>query len=340
MRQYLVPFLSGIPLLFGSFSSSPTYQLQSYGINGAASNSSTSPTYDLEGETGQVQSVPASSPTYKGLSGSLQAQQADVPPAPTLSNGSGTYYNKLGLIINVGGNASDATYSVAVSSNGFTTTNYVQASGALGTTPFFQNYTAWGGVSGTTIVGLASGTSYEVEVSAMEGQFTNSAYGPYASSTTASPSVSFSITPTTLTLPALLTGAVETGATMSSTFATNGNYGGNIYVSDSNAGLKSLSRSYTIASIAGNLSSLTHGYGLQGVTATQTSGGPMSISATYNGTVNVVGALTTTPQILFTTSAAVTGGSATSRLLAKAASTDSAATDYTDTLTFIAAASF
>jgi hypothetical protein len=101
-----------------------------------------------------------------------------------------------------------------------------------------------------------------------------------------------------------------------------------------------VSHAATIASTSTNLTTATHGYGLQGLTATQTSGGPLTISSPFNGTANNVGALTTTPHILFSSGAAITGGSATAALLAKASSTDPAANDYSDTLTFIAAASF
>jgi hypothetical protein len=340
MRHYLGPLLSGLPFLFAAFSSSTSYQLQNYGINGAASNSSASTTYQLETATGQVQSIPSNSTSYNGLSGSIQAQQSNVPPAPTLSNGNNTYFNKLGLIINTGGNPSDTTYAVAISSNNFSSTSYVQADGTLGATPLFQTYTQWGGASGSTIVGLSASTAYEVKVSAMQGTFTNSAYGPFASATTASPSLTFSITPNTVTIPSLLSGTVQTGPTMTTALSTNASFGGSIYISDSNAGLRSVSHAATIASTSTNLTTATHGYGLQGLTATQTSGGPLTISSPFNGTANNVGALTTTPHILFSSGAAITGGSATAALLAKASSTDPAANDYSDTLTFIAAASF
>jgi hypothetical protein len=342
--MYTMKSLGGLlaigPLLFAAFSSSTSYQLQSYGINGAASNSASSTTYKLESSTGQVQSVSSSSATYTDKSGSIQAQQSSVPPAPTLSNGSGTYYNKLGLIISTGSNPSDATYAVAISNNSFTTTFYVQADGSLNSTPLFQTYTQWGGATGTTIIGLTNATTYQVKVSAMQGKFTQSAYGPVASSATASPSISFSVTPNTLTLPNLLSGTVVASSSITSTFATNASYGGSIYVADSNAGLKSISRSNTIASASATLSAAAHGYGLRGTGETQTSGGPLSLLSPFNGATGVVGALSTTPQAVFSSTSPTVGGSTTAVLQAKASSTDPAAADYVDTLTFTAAASF
>ncbi len=340
MRRELGIVLSTAGLLFATFSSSTSYQLQSYGINGAASNSAASSTYQLESSTGQLQSISSTSSSYAANSGSIQAQQASVPPAPTLSNGSGTYYNKLGLVINTGVNASDTTFAVAISPNSFTTTYYVQADGSLNTTPLFQTYSAWGSAGGTTIVGLTTRTTYEVKVSAMQGKFTNSAYGPFASSTTASPNITFSISPSSLTLPNLLNGTVVTGSTITASLATNANYGGNVYVSDTFGGLNDASHGYTLSSASGNLSSLSHGYGLQATGESQSSGGPLGAVSPYNVSSNNVGALSTTPQALFSSTAPITGGSGTAALLAKASSTDPSATDYKDVLTFIAAASF
>lgn len=332
--------MAGITVLLAAFSSSPTYQLQSYGINGAATNTSSSPTYKLEGSSGQLQSVTTSSPTYSVKSGSIEAQQASVPTAPTLNNGGGTFYNKLGLIINTGGNESDATYVVATSTDSFATTQYVQADGSIGPSAVFQTYTQWGGAGGTTITGLAISTTYQVKVSAMQGIFTQSAFGPSASSTTSSPSITFSVTPNSITLPTLLGGTVVTSSNITTTFATNASYGGNIYVFDTNTGLTSASQSTTITSATADLGVATRGYGARGTSVSQSSGGPLGITSPYNGAVDNVGAFFTTPRSIFGASAPIVGGSATAVFQAKSAGSDPSATDYIDTVSFIAAASF
>ena len=84
----------------------------------------------------------------------------------------------------------------------------------------------------------------------------------------------------------------------------------------------------------------SEGFGLQGATASQTSGGPFTIAAPYNGTLNNVGTETTTYVPVFSTSAPIIGGSSTLNFLAKSASSDPAAQDYQEILTFIASASF
>lgn len=340
MGNGLRGLLLGSTVLFAAFSSSPSYQLQNYGLSGAASNDAASTTYQLESSTGQIQSINTASVSYSTLAGSLQAQQANVPPAPTLSNGSGTYYNKLGLVIATGGNPSDTTFAVAVSSNNFVTTNYVQADGSLNAVPLFQTYASWGGAGGIFIIGLSSSTTYQVKVSAMQGKYTNSAYGPAASASTVSPSIVFSVSPNNLTLPNLLAGNVVTSSSITTTISTNASYGGNIYLSDNNAGLKSNVRSYTIPSATANLSLVSHGYGAQGTGVSQTSGGPLTILSPYNLLTTNVGAISTTPQAIFGTTAPIVGGIGTTVIQAKASNTDPAAGDYTDTLNFIAAASF
>ena len=332
--------LASVALLMAAFSSSPTYQLQSYGINGAATNTSSSTTYKLEGSTGQLQSVKTSSPTYSAKSGSIEVQQASVPTVPTLNNSGGTYYNKLGLIVNTGGNASDATYVVATSIDGFASTQYVQADGSLGPTAVFQTYTQWGGAGGTTVTGLAFNTTYQVKAFAMQGVFTQSAYSPVASSSTSSPSITFSVSPNSITLPSLLAGAIVTGSNIATTFATNAGYGGNVYVFDTNTGLFSASSASTITSATADLSVATRGYGVRGISVGQTSGGPLSITSPYDGAVNNVGAFFTTPRSIFYSGTPVVGGSATAVFQAKSAGTDKSATDYADTVSFIAAASF
>lgn len=109
-------------------------------------------------------------------------QQANVPPAPAFSN-PGNYYNKLRLVIAIGNNPSDATFSVAISSDDRVTTNYVQSDHAIGTAlgnEDRQTYVLWGGGSGFDVIGLASNTTYRVKVKAMQGKFTEAGYGPEA----------------------------------------------------------------------------------------------------------------------------------------------------------------
>ncbi|HSX35786.1 MAG TPA: hypothetical protein VLH84_02520 [Patescibacteria group bacterium] len=334
--------ISTLTMLFAAFSSSSTYQLNSYSVGSGSTNSTTSPSYSVQGAAGDLSGSQSSSTSYATKSGGIEAEQANVPPAPTLSNGSGTYFNKLNFIISTGGNPTDATYSIAVSTtSNFTVTNYVQADGTLAATAVYQTYTSWGGASGTDAIGLVSSTTYWFKVDASQGKFTNSAYGPSANLATAGgPSLSFSLSPSTMNMGSLLANTVVTSpSSLSFTFSTNAANGGSIYMAGQFAGLRSTSSSnYTIQTTppSANLSAVSEGFGLQGLTASS----PLAIQTPFDGTANVVGAVLTTFQPVFSATSAVGSGTATANLLAKSSVSTPSATDYQDTLTFIAAAVF
>lgn len=324
-------------LLFAAFSSSSHYQLQSYGVGSGGTNSTSSTNHRLQASSGEATNNSTSSTNYQTKNGSISTEQANVPPAPTLSNGSSLYYNKLQLIIATGGNASDATYAVAASTNNFVSTLYVQSDGTLGTTPYFQDYNGWGGSGGTFITGLAPNTTYEAKVSAYHGKFTQSAYGPYATATTATPSITFSLSPTSQNLGSLPAGSVVIGASnINFTLTTNALYGANIYVSGQYGGLYSANVNYTIPAVSGDLSSLSVGFGLQGVSASS----PLVIDSPYNGAGNVVGTESSTLVPMFTASSPVSSGTASTNIQAKASNIVPASADYKEVLTFVAAASF
>jgi hypothetical protein len=329
-------------LLFGAFSSSPTYQLQSYGLGSGGTNEASSANYRLNASSGELGGTPSAGGTTQAGSGSTETRQANVPLAPTLSNGSNTFYNKLQVTINTSGSdAGDYTYSIAVSTNNFATTTYVQADGTLGSTAVYQSYATWGGASGSPIIGLSPNTTYKAKVNAMQGNFTNSAYGPAATAVTANPSLAFSITPSTVSLGSLLPGTVNAGSSnLSFNFATNGASGGSVYIAGANSGLRSAATNNTISSANANLSAAAEGFGVQGLTATQASGGPFTIAAPFNGTSNTVGGVNTSFRQIFTSSALLTGGTATASVKGKSSATTASASDYTETLTFIASASF
>ncbi|MGC1176674.1 MAG: hypothetical protein WA843_01270 [Candidatus Saccharimonadales bacterium] len=335
--------VASLGVLFAALSSSTNFQLNSYSVGSGSTNNSSSATYNLQASTGQINGAPSSSTTYTAKSGAIQAEQANVPTAPTLSNGGGTYFNQLNFIITTANNASDAVYSVAVSTtSNFTVTNYVQADGTLGATPVYQTYAAWGGASGTLAVGLSASTAYWFKVDAIQGKFTASAYGLSATASTVAvgPTLSFALTPSTINLgPLLANSIVASPSNISVTFATNAAHGGTVYVAGQNTGLVSASSSnynLHVTPPSGDLSSLSEGFGLKGLSASS----PLTIQSPYNGSGNVVGAIFTTFQPLFSATAAVSSGSSTATLLAKSSISTPSATDYQDTLTFVAAASY
>jgi hypothetical protein len=338
--------------LFASFSSSTHYNLNSYSVGPVGTSNSHSTTYYTQSTGGEISGNKTSSTNYTSTSGGVQTEQLAVPQAPTLSNGTSTYYNRLLITLNNNAGTStyptDTTFSIGVSTaNCFTSAcvssgavQFVQTGGGLSTSQYYQTYSAWGSTSGVTATGLTANTTYYVAVAAKQGSFTNTAYGTVASLATVPPSITFSITSSSIAIGSLLPGTVVTSGTDSFGLATNAVYGANVYIAGQYGGLYSSSKGATIPALSGNLASNTHGFGLQGVTTSQTSGGPLSIDSPYNGTSNNVGTETTSYAPIFTSSAPTFGGTMTMNAQGKSAGSDVASNDYQEILTFIAAASY
>ncbi len=337
----VVPVLVSIGVvLFAVFPSSTTYKLNSYSVGPGGTNSASSSTYRAQSNVGEQANGSSSGTTHTSNSGAIQAEQLNVPPAPTLDDGSGTYYNKLKCMLATGGNPGDTTYSVAISTDNFATTSYVQADGTINTGRVYQDYATWGGGSGFFIIGLSASTTYKVKVDAKQGLFTNTAYGAVATKATVAPTLSFSVSPNSANFTSILPGTIATSPNISFTFATNGTTGGNIFVRGSNGGFTSSSQSYTVTATSTNLSAQPQGFGIQGANPSQVSGGPLSVASPYNGTGNSVGAETTSFVQMFTSSAPISGGAATADVQVKVTIGAPAVSDYGETFTFMASASF
>jgi hypothetical protein len=345
--------LSGAMLFFAALPAGTTYKLESYGVGSGGTANSTSTSYALEAISGELSGTQMSGTTYKIGGGYIPTQLANVTAAPTLTNPA-NYYNKLKLVLDTGGNPSDTKFAIAISSDNFVTTQYVKNDNTITnslTIADYQTYTTWGGASGFLILGLKSATTYSVKVRAMQGKFTESGYSPVASLATANPTITFDLDvsasdvetspPYNLAFGDLIPGSVVTSpAKIWTDFDTNGDFGGNIYVYGANAGLRSTAVSYTITALTGDLTALTQGYGVQSASATQTSGGPMSVSSPYNGLTNNVGVEDTTIRKIYSAPAPITAGRTSLNLKAKVASLTPSSTDYTEILTIIGAASF
>lgn len=345
--------LTGIIVLFAQLPSSSNYQLNNYDYGSGGSGGSSSTNYRLNATTGEVSNVQSSSTNFSVRSGNSNEQQADVPLAPTFTN-TANYYNKLRFIINPTSNASDTLFSIAISTDNFTTTNYVQSDNTIGAArgiEDYQTYSAWGGGSGQFVTGLAHSTTYQIKVNAFQGNFTETEYGPSASAATVAPSITFDIdvastdietnTPFTTLFTSLLPSTVVTATNrVWIDLDTNAESGAKVYVGSANSGLTSASKASTIASATANLAVAASGYGAQGTTAAQGSGGPFTIVAPYNVVAQNVGILNTALREIFSSSAPISSGRASLQLMAKATATTAASDDYQDILTVIAAASF
>jgi hypothetical protein len=185
-------------------------------------------------------------------------------------------------------------------------------------------------------------------VSALQGNFTNSPFGPTASAATVTPSITFSIATDSQSVPPFSTNfgnllpATITSASdkIWAYISTNANSGAYVYVKSANSGLHSNHVSTTINSASTNLTGAGTGYGAQGVAATQSSGGPLSIISPYNVATTNVGILDSNTRVIFSSPAPISSGSGDFKLMAKAAALTPASSDYGDTLTITAAAAY
>ena len=348
IKKLLSPSM-GIFLLF-VFPASTNYQMKDYGFGGGGVSNATSSNYALDAITGEQNASQLSGATYNVGPGLLFTNQANVPGAPTFTNPS-NYYNKLKIVLDAGGNPSDTVFAIAISADAFVSdTRYVQSDNTVGSvlgTEDYRTYTSWGSGSGVLIIGLLANTTYTVKVKAMQGKFTETGYGSTASTATVGAKLTFDIDvsatdsdtgpPFATNIGSLFAGTVtDSPEKIWVDFTTNGENGGRVYVSGSNAGLTSSRAAYTISSVTGNLTALGEGFGAQGSTAT----GGLSIATAYNLSSNNVAVTDTAIREIFTASAPVTAGRGSFLLKAKSSAVTPAASDYTESLTVIASASF
>ncbi|MGA2911620.1 MAG: hypothetical protein ABSE17_03225 [Candidatus Levyibacteriota bacterium] len=339
---------------------STTYQVVDYGFGagGIATTSGASNKYMLQGIAGELEFASPSSSNYMAWPGLTYTEQPAVPSAPTFTNPS-NYYNKLHITINQGSELSDTVYAISISTDNFASNiKYVQADETVASVAVWQSYgtsggspTAWHGSDGIDIIGLTPGTTYYARIVAGRGTFTQGVPGPTVSAATVNPKLTYSLTTTRFSAPPYVVvinnidpgGAVKTSDDqITANISTNGANGGSILVSSANGALVSTSvPGNPITSATNNLDSVSQGYGAQGVSVSQSSGGPLALVSPYNTTTgNNVGILDTNKRVFASSTVPVTNGSATFVLKAKVAAGSSPATDYTDKLIILANGAF
>ncbi len=348
-HKFALPLVSLIVLVVPV---SPNFQLRQLNIGNSGGNQAESDNFQAETSFGEL-GGPMSGTSFNGGIGFGFTQMANVPPAPTLTNPN-HYYNKLHLALDDGDNPSDTLFAVAISDDSFATSRFVAPDHGLVDTlqySHYQTYGDWGGGSGFDILGLEPGTTYAVKVRAMQGNFTESGYGPAATAATEHPQLSFDIDisatdtstnpPYTLNLGTLLTNTVTTGADkIWLSLETNGESGATVYGVSQHEGLLSQSTSYKIDAVTGNLATLDEGFGLQGDSVGQASGGPLTIESPFNGSDDAIGQVPSTYVKILTSSGPLSQGRSSLLLKAKASLEAPAKSDFSELLTLVAAAGF
>src|SRR5947209_6326260 len=164
-KLHLVTLLSLFILVVPA---STNYQLKTYnlGAGGGINNSSTN--YSGNSEIGEVGGVNGTSTNYQVNPGLIYTFQAYVPGQPTLTNPGNNYYNKLHFVIDAQNNPTDTKFAIAISSDNFITTKYVQTDGSLSSSfsvaNDYQTYSQWGGAVGFNAIGLLANTAYKIKV--------------------------------------------------------------------------------------------------------------------------------------------------------------------------------
>lgn len=351
LQKTVHKFLSSSLFFLLVLPASGNYELHDFGLGAGGVGITDSSNYSLSGIAGEVSGDQGSGTTYNLGPGLQFTRQSNVPAAPTFSNPN-NFYNKLQFIIDTGGNPSDTVFAIAISTDDFVTTNFIQADGTIGATAVYQTYTDWGGGSGEYVVGLASSTTYKIKVKAVHTKYTETEYSVAATAATTAPSLAFDIDvsatdsesgpPYTVAFGSLAIGSVTTAPDkVWFDITTNAVGGGFIYVYGQGSGLTSAESGYTIPSATANLAVASEGYGTRVDSLTQSSGGPLAAVSPYTGTLDSVGVLDSTSRtILNTSSQPITNGRASFLVKAKASSLSPSASDYTDVLTVVASATF
>lgn len=211
----LLLFISNTPLSIAETLGSSTYQIENPSLDvGGETSSSTN--YTSRESIGDSNDASASSTNYKVFPGFVQHAYPGVPATPTFTNTGGTLYNALDFVVATGnGQQTDTVYAIAISSDDFATTSFIQADDTLGSSAAWQTYTAWGGGSGERVTGLSSSTTYKIKVKARYGIDTETAYSSAATAATAG-------TTLTITFVGVNSGTSLDGETTTITTTTNG----------------------------------------------------------------------------------------------------------------------
>lgn len=340
-------------LFLFAFPASTNYSLRDYEIGGGGQGNASSAQYRMEAMVGETMAGSASGTNYRSGHGLQYVNQAHVPSALTFDNPNGDF-DKLRLILDPASNPTDAVFAIAISVDDFATTRFVQDDMTIGATLGSEDYMTYaqlGGVSGTFIIGLSADTEYTVKIKAMHGGKTETGYGPTASASTALSQMSFDIDvsasdtetvpPYAFDLGDIFPGSVVTGSErIWMDVATNAANGADVYIRSQNAGLLSLAASATIASVSGDLGAVDEGFGVQGASVGQISGGPLSLVSPYDGSGDDVGPVDGTLREVLSAPAGISGGRGSVVVKAKSSVETPVESDYFETITAIAAARF
>lgn len=334
---------------------STNYQLKTFNIGTGGDVGNSSNNFSGNFQLGEQGGDNMTSTSYQINPGLIFTQQAYIPGQPTLSNTGNNMYNKLHIVISSGGNPSDTKFAIAISSDNFVTTNWIQSdtsvSSSFSATSDYQTYTQWGGATGFNVIGLTPATTYKIKVKAKEGIYTETAFSPVSAAVaTVNPTMSLSLSGTTDNFSAnLSTSAVTNTSGVTATIVTNAATGYSLLGKGANQGLKSShagNHIITSANSAGQttLSNGSEGYVLAVTSKTINNAGTAAVGAKFDATgggTSVGGDLNTAAyQEIAYANSTTSSDAYTFKERSTISGTTPASTDYTDTLTVLASGNF
>lgn len=230
LRLWAIFLIFAVPsIALAETLTSPNFKLEGPALD-SGGELSTSPSYTSRESIGAQSDGGSSSTLYNLFGGFFKGAYPGIPGTPTLTNTGGTLYNALDFVVTTGdGQQNDTTYAIAISSDDFATTFYIQSDNTVGTSPAWQTYVNWGSGSGERVTGLTPSTTYKIKVKASYGtgsdaEDTESGYSDVASATTAAPNLS-------ITFVGVNSGTSVGGVTTTTTSTTNAIAYGSLTVS-------------------------------------------------------------------------------------------------------------
>jgi len=219
-RVWLVLILLLVPsLALAQTLNSPNYKLEDSTID-AGGELSNSANFQSRESIGDQSDAGSESTLFKIFAGFFLPAYPGIPDTPTLTNTGGTLYNSLDFVVVPGdGQQDDTKYAIAISSDDFVTTYFIQADDTLGASEAWQTYTNWGSGTGERVTGLVPGTTYKIKVKASYGtgsdaEDSETGYSDFATAATAQPNL-------VVTFFGVSSGTSVGGVTTTTTSTTN-----------------------------------------------------------------------------------------------------------------------